>query len=484
MKENANRSTSVFVLSLILVLTSFLALPGLPARTSVAQGAGPYIAYAPLTVSSYPWRSIVGVEAIGQVSPGNSLLTRTINLGADWMRLNERISWRTAQPNEGDPINWTHFITLENELRGLSAAGIIPMVIVDGYPSWASVDPTNSCTAIRADKRQAFADFMAQVVNRYSKPPYSVRHWELGNEPDVDPDLIGKNSVFGCWGNIQDPYYGGESYGEMLKVVTPRIRAIDSSARVLIGGLLLNSEETTDPSLGRPELFLQGILESGAGPFFDGVPYHFYTNYLGDPTIDHSIIGFAEDGGILGKARYIRTLLSNYGTSKPIYLNETALLCSSCTLPNSNFDIASSRFAVKGGVRAMSIDIKAFVWYVIDNEGWRNGGLYYPDDINSGAPRPVYDALRTLAQMTQNTIYLSTGSGYPTTHEAFVLRRSSKEQVHVVWSKTTATAIVSAPTAKVIGAYDMYGNALTPAQSNGNSSWSVGIDPIYIVRAP
>jgi len=493
MKEKARRSAFAFLIALTLLLGSFLPFPGLLTKISFAKDLGPSRAYVPIMMSTYPWRSPIGVEANDRITPDTALYSRTVQLSANWMRLNERVSWRLAQPNEGGSINWSQFVILESELIGLRAAGVTPMLIVDDYPSWATIDPTNSCSAIRADKREAFADFMAQLVNRYSKPPYSVKYWELGNEPDVDPSLVPNGHSFGCWGNIQDPYYGGESYGEMLKVVTPRIRTIDPSAKVLIGGLLLDREVTTNPNNGRPELFLKGILEADAGPYFDGVPYHFYPAYSGDPNLDHTLIGFATDGGILGKARYIRSLFSAYGISKPIYLNETALMCVNDTEnspaycgdnagvpPDAGFYTASSRFAVKGAMRAMSVDIKAFIWYVVDNGGWRNVGLFN----TSGNPRPVYNVLRTLSQMIQNTTYLSTGSGYPTTHEAFVLRRSSKEQVHVVWSKTTATAIVSAPTAKVIGAYDMYGNALTPVQSNGNSSWSVGIDPIYIVRAP
>lgn len=494
MKEKAKRSTPVFAL-ILLLLGSFT-----PTRASIAQGVDPnentrpdasFTTYVPLAVSNYPWRSVVGVEALGGISPGSRLLTRTIDLGAGWMRLNQRISWRALQPTEGGPITWSKLITFEKEIIGLNAAGVLPMVIVDDYPTWATIDPSDSCTAIRAEKREAFADFMAQVVARYTPAPYRVRYWELGNEPDVDPQLVPNNSVFGCWGSIPDPYYGGQSYGEMLKAVTPRVRAINPLAQVLIGGLLLDREFTTNPNNGRPELFLQGILEAGAGPYFDGVPYHFYPGYQGDPAIDHTLIGGFDGGGILGKARYLRGLLSAYGYSKPLYLNETALMCVNdvpaapsytyCNPPEDDFYVASAHYAIKGGLRAMSIDVKAFVWYVVDDGGWRSSGLYHWN----GTPRLTYGALRTFAQMIRNTTYLSAGSGYPDTHEAFVLRRSSNEHVHVVWSKTVDQAAVTAPASKVLASYDMNGNVLPPNGTIGTDEfWNVGIDPIYIVRKP
>jgi len=206
-------------------------------------------------------------------------------------------------------------------------------------------------------------------------------------------------------------------------------------------------------------------------------------------TIDHSLIGFAPDGGVLGKARYLRSLLSAYGFSKPLYLNETALMCVNdtpnppayCMPPNDGFYTAASHYAIKGALRAMSVDVKAFIWYVSDDAGWRYSGLF---NWNS-TPRPTYHTLRTFAQMIRNTTYLSTGSGYPAAVEAFVLRRSSNEQVHVVWSKTVDQESVSVPTAKVIAVYDMSGNVLNSTmQAGGYSFWNVGIDPVYIVRQP
>jgi hypothetical protein len=129
----------------------------------------------------------------------------------------------------------------------------------------------------------------------------------------------------------------------------------------------------------------------------------------------------------------------------------------------------------------MNADVESFVWYVIDNGGWRQGGLY--DWM--GNPRPAYSALRTFSNLTRNTTYLSTASGYPDAVEAFALRRSSNEQVHIVWARTDDIYTINAPTAKLIAAYDIDGNALSPAyQAGGSTYWNIGIDPVYIVRRP
>ena len=70
---------------------------------------------------------------------------------------------------------------------------------------------------------------MQQVAARYSKPEFNVHDWEIGNEPDMDPDFVPLDNGFGCWGDAQDPYYGGRQYGTMLQYVTPSIRTLTES---------------------------------------------------------------------------------------------------------------------------------------------------------------------------------------------------------------------------------------------------------------
>ena len=80
---------------------------------------------------------------------------------------------------------------------------------------------------------------MHDVVERYGSPPYNVKYWELGNEPDAAWQHIASDSVFGCWGDVNAPFYGGQHYGEMLKEVYPQIKSTDPDAHVVVGGLLL-----------------------------------------------------------------------------------------------------------------------------------------------------------------------------------------------------------------------------------------------------
>lgn len=455
------------------------------------QSSEPTTIYLPLVFKHYPWRSPFGVESNAHLKSGATILTRTTNLNVGWIRLNGRISWRELQPSEGSSIQWDLLTDFEKELRALKEAGLKPIIIVDDYPRWATINdirndnqPT-SCGPLRSDRFDEFAQFVRALVARYKQPEFNVHHWELGNEPDVDPDLVKPDNVFGCWGDIDDPYYGGKHYGEMLKVVGKAIQEEDPTAQVWIGGLLLDLPETTNPRKGRPELFLKGILESGAAPYFDIVPYHSYPPYQGE-RIDHdNAIGGPWDswgGGYVGKARYLRQIMDQYGVDKPVFLNETGLMCPPyyewCDPPDEQFYQMQADHIVRSFVRAVSEDVMGVIWYTINGPGWRYTGLLEGDKD----PKPVYTAYQHLNRRLQNTRYagkVDYGDGI----EAYAYSKGA-EQVHLMWAEENQTLTVSIPQAEFIEAYDRDGNILTPESVGSDYLLQVSFEPIYVVLNP
>jgi len=411
-------------------------------------------------------------------------LTRAEDLGVGWVRLH-RVSWRAIQPIESGPYDWSKLSSLENELRALRQAGITPIVIIQHSPRWATINgPVETdCGAIRTDKFDAFKDFMVALVNRYKQPEFGVHYWELGNEPDVDPTLVPPDYLFGCWGDADDPYYGGQHYGEMLKVVTPAIKDADPSARVLIGGLLLASPNS-DPVHGKPEWFLKGILEAGEPPYdyFDIVPYHAYPSYTGqDADYDNGLpTQWKEMGGwTLGKARYLRQIMAEYGVDKPLFLDETALGCNddyyACDPPPPKFFEAQADYISRTLPRALSEDIRAFVWYTLDGPGWRDGGLL-DSSLN---PRPAYRAYQHLTLRLQDSHFeqvVDYGPGV----EAYSFASGAK-RIHVLWSEDAVADTISVPQAKFLAAYDRDGAALTPTAVDSDYQFQVGFSPIYLV---
>lgn len=473
--------------------------------------------YLPALFFNHPWESPFGVESYDPLTTGGALYNHTVDLNSRWVRLGSKISWRLLQPDE----NMTNaqilanmdalLTTFENELRSLRSSGIIPVVVIKDSPYWAvenvwidPQDPTappqpTSCGPIRTDKFAAFANFVGLLVDRYSKPEFNVHHWEIGNEPDADPNIVPRDYGFGCWGEPGDlQYYGGDTFGEMLKVVSPVIRQEDPGARIWLGGLLLGNPNPT-PQEGNPQNFLRGVLAAGAASHFDILPYHWHPSYYPDydpntgiytetTKTDFDISYHAWDAygsGVTSKAQYIRQILSDYGVSKPLVLNETGFGCASdrsdvvwCSPPSSMFFSLQADMLVRMAVRGMSVDLKGYVWYSIDEVGWRNSGLL--DEAYT--PRPAYYAYQELSQQLKYTSYQGPVN-YLNEVEAYEFQRKT-ERVHVAWAKTDQTFTIQVPASKFKAAYDINGTQLNPPLVGANYEISVGFTPVYVIRYP
>jgi hypothetical protein len=448
--------------------------------------------YLPALYYNHPWASPFGAESYHPLVEGSTILERAVDLNMKWARLGSHIHWNELQPKPGDPIQWHLLEKFEDELRALRLAGITPIVVIKDSPHWV-VDPDaridgqpTSCGPIASKHFDEFAHFMRQLVHRYQAPEFNVHHWELGNEPDVDPNVVPVDHLFGCWGDFTDrDYYGGKHYGEMLKVVTPDIKSADPQAKVHIGGLLLGSPNSP-PDQGKSENFLRGILAAGAALYFDIVPYHWHPHY-GNVLADYdNAIGSPWDpwgGGTVGKARYLRQLMGDFGVEKPLFLNETGFGCREtddfCNPPDEVFFQNQADHLVRSYTRALSENLMGVIWYTLNNPGFRNSGLLDP----SISPRPAYDAYQVLIAQLQYGKYqapVDYGAGL----EAYEFRRKL-ERVHILWAiHPSATFDVLVPDADFIAAFDREGTPLEPPLIGPDRQIAVGFSPVYIHLHP
>lgn len=175
--------------------------------------------------------------------------------GLTWVRYNG-ILWPEVETTQGER-DWSVLQPVEQELRTLAEAGLTTVVVVRGAPTWAQQIPGVMCGPITPAALDTFASFLHDLVARYSVAPYNVRYWELGNEPDVAPAFVPETMPYGCWGDTNDPYYGGGYFAEMLKRAYPAIKQANPHAQVVLGGLALDCDPTLPPP--RQRLHLQQV---------------------------------------------------------------------------------------------------------------------------------------------------------------------------------------------------------------------------------
>jgi len=416
----------------------------------------PITIYLPLVTNLFPLSTVFGVEMEAITASGG--MEEVAASQVTWVRRNG-VNWSELQPDKAVAPDWSKLSGLEQELADAFERNLKVILVVRGTPVWARQYPGSECGPIKPSEYISFADFLAQLVDRYKDPPYEVRYWQIWNEPDAT--LVDSSRPFGCWGDPKDEsYYGGVEYGEMLKTVYPRIKSVDPAAQILVGGLLLDCDPQGGCGPGNlpPESanFLSGILASGAGGAFDGVAFHAYDHYLGglgqyfNPNWNSS---WSDQGPVLAaKAAFIREVLADHGVNGKYLMNtETAVLCGAnndppgqdpCfSDPASSFERTKADYVAQTFAASQAEDLKANIWYNVF--GWRNSGL-----LNSDlTARPAYDALAFarltlpkpsfLGELSEADAGGASVLGYKFTQDG--------RQVWLLWSTSTSEQLITLP---------------------------------------
>jgi hypothetical protein len=345
----------------------------------------------------------------------NSSLELVTQSGAHWLRRNALL-WSEIEPEEG-LRDWATQSILEEELIAAAELGHEVILIVRSTPSWAQKIPGYYCGPIAEDKLSSFAEFINDAVARYSTPPFNVKYWEFWNEPDVAHELVPPDMVFGCWGDSQDPYYGGGYYAEMLKTVYPLVKASHPDAQVVVGGLLLDCNPVnppeTEPGSGEfrsclSSQFLEGVLMNDGGDSFDGVSFHAY-DYFAFEHGKYANLGWNSTwdstGPVLAaKTNYLRNLLSEHGYVDKFLMNtEVALICGSTgrepECQTEDFEMTKAMYVIQSYTSALAEGLTANIWYSIT--GWRGSGL-----IRDGELLPAFETYQVVAEMLSDQAFV------------------------------------------------------------------------------
>ncbi len=403
-------------------------------------------------------------------------INQMVAANSTWTRRNALI-WSVVEPTEG-ARDWGAVAGLESELQEASSKGIQVILIVRSTPQWARkiAGSGPSCGAVSQAKLTAFGRFMHDLVARYSVSPYNVKFWELWNEPDVDPSLVDVDSVYGCWGNQNDLYYGGRYYADMLKVAYPQIKAADPQAQVLVGGLLMDCDPRPGAGCAAvghstlPGKFLEGILLNNGGPYFDGISFHaydFYQDQLGSYGNPGWQSGSNTTGPVLNaKIQFIRSVLNQYGVSGKFLMNtEVGLLCDTCS-NDTNFETSKAYYVAQAYSAAIAQGLRANIWYSL--LGWRNSALLSSDL----SPRLAYTAFQFSRNELQDAVLLREITGYAGVR-GYEFQRGNRH-ILVLWSLDGSVHSVTPPL-PLLAAWDSLGNSVPPS-----TSMNVGLNPLYL----
>ncbi|MFZ6031477.1 MAG: hypothetical protein ACOYYS_27515 [Chloroflexota bacterium] len=418
-------------------------------------------------VSGIEIHNLQGVEQVGES-------------GVYWIRRNA-LRWDYIEPEEGRR-SWENVAGLEREMQALAEQGKQMILIVQYAPLWAQEIYGYGCGPVKADKLEAYAAFMHDVVVRYSAPPYNVRFFEMGNEPDVPYSYVPGGNQYGCWIDMDDPAYNADDYARMLQAVYPQVKAANPDAQLLVGGLLLDCDPQNPPQQAdgtakdcTPARFFDLVLQYGGAGYFDGVSFHAYDYYsgaLGQYSNPNWHAAWNSTGPVLvNKARYLRTLLDFYHRPDAYLINtETALLCGSsgdeAVCRADEFGQTKAAYAVQSNTLAQAEGLWGNVWYSI--AGWRASDLLDP----YGQPLPVYQAIRFSAQQLDGMAYAGQATQFAGVF-AYEFRREGR-RLWVLWSQDGAEHSIDLPSLPA-AAYDMLGNPLAPAQA-----WRVDLSPVYV----
>jgi len=203
--------------------------------------------------------------------------------GAGYVRV--YVDWNVIQPTEGGAYSWSWYDT---RLSQLNAAGLGLIATVTNAPTWA-IDTTLDPCAYIITEVDAYYQFLEALVDHF---PY-IKIWEILNEPDAIPG-------YRCGSGVMNYGFAGAQYANLLQGAYTRIKALDPSATVIMGGMAYDHFVDEDPVNNKfNRYFLDAVMEAGGAPYMDGVNFHYFHDFAGswegwtagngDPTCEEAI---------------------------------------------------------------------------------------------------------------------------------------------------------------------------------------------------
>jgi hypothetical protein len=379
---------------------------------------------------------LIGLQMYGNTSNTNIYHPYLVDSGASWLRV--PIYWKNIQLVDSDPpvYNWSSAdAALAAAKKDMGEFNII--ATFETIPDWAvdtMINPPGEL--VRTDKLDALAVFLAAAVERYDgdgidDAPGSPRiiNWEITNEPDASINNA-------KWGNY------GSAYAHMLSVIYPTMKAANPETRVLFGGIAYDWFVDQGGNFNRD--FLTDVLAAGGGNYFDVMNFHAYPVYASNWTSGNG-------PGLLEKSQAVRSVLANYGHSKPLIITEAGWHDNSPPNPilQSSPEI-QARYVVQLLTQSYAAKLETMIWWMLYDIGgnypYTNGLITWNSETSQMVEKVAYGAFQGAAEELATTHYTrklsvnQTGSNDLEVHE---FRDNTKNLIiYVAWLnpiKTTSS---------------------------------------------
>lgn len=448
-------------ISPVLLLFSFLALVVALTPLATLRAAETPVLPRSFVPADPPYLRVPNPPAVGMtvINFTGSQVPAAAQAGAQSVLLS--LLWTNIEPVRTNPPTY-HWGIADERIKLAVDSGVEPFMLFTGNPSWAFAGEHK---LLNEEGRRGLAQMAAAAAARYKERyPGKIRFWSFYNEPDCSGPTYLPNAPkpidvpSSCYGN-----YGGE-YAKMLQEVYPAVKAADSNALVTVGGLAYDRWDSPDFS----ESFLDDMLASDGGRYFDVMNFHFYHE------LAYKWNAYGPD--VVGKTNYIRGVMAKYGVIKPIVLTEIGL---SSTLSSN---ATQADYLVKGMTRGYGSGNSLVLWYQWKDDGydWEYGFGVVDKD---GVPRPSHTALGVLSQKLTGL----TNSGCATTAysgvEAYVFKDLSRSVI-VAWSHDANPKTIQM-TASEVTRTDRTGSGSVirdadDGHADNRVSVSVGTSPVFI----
>jgi hypothetical protein len=219
--------------------------------------------------------------------PNNTALTTAqlaaiVASGAEYCRY-LAIEWNVIEPNPPD-IYGNHGYNLNGlamtDIGKLITAGIKPIVIVKGCPTW--IGQAHPCGPLLPGPNNINFYYFIEMLQHVMGSFPAGQIWEIWNEEEAPYVDDPTGNYYGCWGNPNDlTDYGGYDYGVFLSFIYHYLHVSEPNAKILYGGQngYINLD-SNGSKFFRAALYAAYTKIGWGVSFFDVMSIHSYSRYL------------------------------------------------------------------------------------------------------------------------------------------------------------------------------------------------------------